>query len=49
MKEKKKKLSTEFYNYKKEEIKRIDKKRSRKKDDDLSEIEGDLLKEIKKN
>ena len=41
------KLSTEFYNYKKEEIKRIDKKRSRKKDDDLSEIEGDLLKEIK--
>lgn len=41
------KLSTEFYNYRKEEIKRTDKKRTKKKDDDLSEIEGDLLKEIK--
>lgn len=41
------KLSTEFYNYKKEEIKRIDKKHHKKKEDDLAEIEGELLKEIK--
>lgn len=41
------KLSTEFYNYKKEEIKRINKKHNKKKEDDLAEIEGDLLKEIK--
>ncbi|MFQ8601880.1 MAG: stage 0 sporulation family protein [Anaerovoracaceae bacterium] len=42
------KLSTEFYNYGKEEIKRIDKKHhNKKRDDDFSEIEGELLKEIK--
>lgn len=47
------KLSTEFYNYGKEEIKRINKKhghgghKKKEKDDDLAEIEGDLLKEIK--
>lgn len=46
--DKEEKLSTEFYNYGKEEIKRIDKKhRNRKKEDDLAEIEGELLKEIK--
>ena len=47
------KLSTEFYNYGKEEIKRINKKhghgghKKKEKEDDLAEIEGDLLKEIK--
>lgn len=42
------KLSTEFYSYGKEEIKRIDRKRGgKKKEDDFSEIEGELLKEIK--
>lgn len=41
------KLSTEIYSYGKEEIKRIGKKNSRKKEDDLAELEGELLKEIK--
>ncbi len=42
------KLSSEFYNYKKEEIKRLNKKGgSKKKEDDLSDIDGELLKEIK--
>lgn len=40
------KLSAEFYVYGKEEIRRIDKKHSRKKEDDLSDIQGDLRKEI---
>ena len=41
------KLSTEFYNYKKEEIKRMSKKHNKKNDDDLGGLEGELLKEIK--
>lgn len=41
------KLSTEFYNYRKEEIKRVSKKHVKKNDDDLGELEGELLKEIK--
>lgn len=45
------KLSTEFYNYGKEEIKRLGKKENgkgrKKKDDDLAELDGELLKEIK--
>lgn len=43
------KLSSEFYNYKKEEIKRLNKKGGggKKKDDELSDIDGELLKEIK--
>ena len=41
------KLSSEFYNYKKEEIKRFGKKGGRKRDDDLADIDGELLKEIK--
>ncbi|MDD6647060.1 MAG: stage 0 sporulation family protein [Firmicutes bacterium] len=41
------KLSTEFYNYKKEEIKRVSKKHNKKNDDDLGGLEGELLKEIK--
>ena len=41
------KLSTEFYNYKKEEIKRVSRKHNKKNDDDLSGLEGELLKEIK--
>ncbi len=42
------KLSTEFYHYKKQEIKRLNKKNNqKKKDDDLSDIEGELLQEIK--
>ncbi|MDO4485746.1 MAG: stage 0 sporulation family protein [Bacillota bacterium] len=41
------KLSTEFYTYKKEEIKRVSKKHAKKNDDDLGELEGELLKEIK--
>lgn len=45
--EKEEKLSTEFYNYKKEEIKRVSKKSNKKNEDDLAELEGDLLKEIK--
>lgn len=45
--EKEEKLSTEFYNYKKEEIKRVSKKPAKKNDDDLGDLEGELLKEIK--
>lgn len=45
--EKEEKLSTEFYNYKKEEIKRVSKKTNKKNEDDLAELEGELLKEIK--
>lgn len=43
------KLSTEFYSYGKEEIKRVNKKgnNNKKKEDDLADLEGDLLKEIK--
>lgn len=41
------KLSTELYSYKKEEIRRIGKKNNRRKEDELADIEGDLLKEIK--
>lgn len=41
------KLSTEFYNYKKEEIKRVSKKHNKRNDDDLGGLEGELLKEIK--
>ena len=41
------KLSTEFYNYKKEEIKRVSRKHTKKNDDDLGGLEGELLKEIK--
>lgn len=46
-KDQQEKLSTEFYNYKKEEIKRMGKgKRKRKSDHDLEELDGELLKEI---
>ncbi len=43
------KLSTELYSYKKEEIRRINKKNhhNKKKEDDLADIEGELLQEIK--
>lgn len=42
------KLSTEFYTYSKEEIKRINKNKKKKKNDnDLADIDGDLLEEIK--
>ncbi len=41
------KLSTEIYSYGKEEIKRINKKNSKKKEDDLADLEEDILKEIK--
>lgn len=41
------KLSTEFYSYKKEEIKRVSKKHHKNKEDDLENLEGELLKEIK--
>ena len=41
------KLSTEIYSYGKEEIKRVNKKNNKKKEDDLADLEGDLLKEIK--
>lgn len=43
------KLSTEFYSYRKDEIKRSGKKNNhnRKKEDDLADIEGELLQEIK--
>jgi len=48
-KEQEEKLSTEFYYYKKEEIKRINKKdhRNKKREDDLGELDGELLQEIK--
>lgn len=45
--DKEEKLSTEFYNYKKEEIKRVSKKQNKKNDDDLGGLDGELLKEIK--
>lgn len=46
-KEQPEKLSTEFYSYKKEEIKRLGKgKRKKKQDNDLEELDGELLKEI---
>ena len=41
------KLSTEIYSYGNEEIKRVNKKNNKKKEDDLADLEGDLLKEIK--
>lgn len=42
------KLSTEFYTYRKEEIKRLSKgKRKRKNESDLDDIDGELLEEIK--
>lgn len=43
------KLSTEIYSYGKEEIKRINKKNNnhKKKEDDLADLDGELLKEIK--
>ena len=45
------KLSTEFYCYKKQEIKRLNNNKKnnqgKKKDDELADIEGELLQEIK--
>jgi len=42
------KLSTEFYTYSKEEIKRHNKNKKKKRNDnDLADIDGDLLEEIK--
>lgn len=42
------KLSTEFYTYSKEEIKRINKNKKKKKNDnDLADLDGALLEEIK--
>ena len=42
------KLSTEFYNYKKEEIKRLNKgKKKRRNDNDLDDIDSEFLEEIK--
>ena len=42
------KLSTELYTYGKEEIKRVNKKHgNKKKEDDLADLDGELLKEIK--
>ena len=42
------KLSTEFYTYTKEEVKRINKNKKKKRNDnDLADIDGDLLEEIK--
>ena len=42
------KLSTEFYNYKKEEIKRLNKgKKKRKNENDLDDIDSEYLEEIK--
>lgn len=41
------KLSTELYNYGKEEIRRVNKKNNKKKEDDLADLDGELLKEIK--
>ena len=42
------KLSSEFYTYDKEEIKRLNKNKKKKKNDnDLSDIDGELLEEIK--
>jgi len=42
------KLSTEFYNYKKEEIKRLNKgKKKKKNENDLDDIDSEFLEEIK--
>ena len=41
------KLSTEFYHYKKEEIKRLNKNKKKKRNDDFDDIDGELLEEIK--
>lgn len=42
------KLSTEYYNYQKEEIKRLNKgKKKRKNDNDLDDIDSEFLEEIK--
>lgn len=41
------KLSTEIYNYKKDDIKRFGKKNNRKREDELANLEDDVLKEIK--
>ena len=42
------KLSTEFYVYQKEELKRLNKgKKKKKNDNDLSDLDGELLEEIK--
>ena len=42
------KLSTEFYTYSKEEVKRINKNKKKKRNEnDLADIDGDLLEEIK--
>lgn len=41
------KLSAEIYSYKKKEIKRINKKNNRKKEDDFANLEGEMLQEIK--
>lgn len=43
------KLSSEIYSYGKEEIKRVNKKHNnhKKKEDDLADLDGELLKEIK--
>lgn len=47
-KEQPEKLSTEFYHYKKEEIKRITKgKKKKKAENDLADLDGELLEEIK--
>lgn len=41
------KLSTEFYYYKKEEIRRLGRHNRKKKENDMEELDGELLKEIK--
>lgn len=46
-KDQQEKLSTEFYNYKKEEIKRTSRNNKKKKKNDLEELDGELLEEIK--
>ena len=48
-KEQPEKLSTEFYSYRKEEIKRLGKgnKRRKKSDNELEELDGELLEEIR--
>ncbi len=45
--DKEEKLSTEIYSYNKSEIKRIGKRNSKKKNDDLENLGEDVLKEIK--
>lgn len=47
-KDQQEKLSTEFYNYQKEEIRRLGKgKKKKKHENDLDELDGELLEEIK--